>query len=76
MLCVPSLSVVSESAALRAVAHSAFLLLGFFWQEYWSGLPFPPSGMEHVSPVAPALAGGFSSPEPPGKPTATVEPSI
>ena len=38
---------------------------GFSRQEYWSGLPFPPSedlpdpGTEPVSPVAPALAGGF-----------------
>jgi len=35
--------------------------MGFFMQEYWSGLPFPPPGglpdpgMEPVSPVSPAL---------------------
>ena len=35
--------------------------MGFFRQEYWSGLPFPPPGdlpqpgMEPVSPVSPAL---------------------
>ena len=26
------------------VAHRAPLSLGFSWQEYWSGLPFPPPG--------------------------------
>ena len=37
----------------------------FSKQEYWSGLPFPPpedlldSGIEPVSIVSPALAGGF-----------------
>ena len=37
----------------------------FSRQEYWSGLPFPPPedlpdpGIEPVSPVSPALAGGF-----------------
>ena len=38
---------------------------GLPWREYWSGLPFPPSedlpnpGIEPVSLVSPALAGGF-----------------
>ena len=42
-------------------------------QEYWSGLPFPPPedlpdpGTE---PASPALAGGFFTTEPPGKPLA------
>ena len=37
----------------------------FSRQEYWSGLPFPPPedipdpGIELLSPVSPALAGGF-----------------
>ena len=41
----------------------------------WSGLPFPPPvdlpdpGIEQASPVSPTLAGGFSTTEPPGKPT-------
>ena len=45
--------------------------MGLFWQEYWNGLPHPPSGdctnpgFEHMSP---ALAGGFFTTEPPGKP--------
>ena len=46
----------------------------FYRQEYWSGLPFPPlgdlpnPGIEPASPVSTALAGGFSTTEPPGKP--------
>ena len=41
-------------------------------QEYWSGLPFPASGdlpdpgIEPVSLVSPALAGGFSTTASPG----------
>ena len=44
-------------------------------QEYWSGLPFPPSGdlshpgIESESPASPALAGGFFITEPSGNPT-------
>ena len=48
--------------------------MGFPRQEYWSGLPFPSPGdlsdpgIEPVSLAFPALAGGFFSTEPPGKP--------
>ena len=47
--------------ALWTVAHQAPLSMGFSRQEYWSGLPFPPSGnlpdprIELESPVSPAL---------------------
>ena len=47
---------------------------GIFQAEYWSGLPFPPPGdlpnpgSESLSPVAPALGGGFITTEPSGKP--------
>jgi hypothetical protein len=43
--------------------------MGFFKQEYWSGLPFPfPRGLPDsditsASLVSPALAGGFSTTE-------------
>ena len=56
------------------VAHKAPLSMGYFRQEYWSGLPFPPLGdlpdlgMEPESLVSPALAGRFFTTEPPGKP--------
>ena len=47
---------------------------GISQQEYWSGLPYPPSGglpnprVEPTSPVASALAGRFFTSEPLGKP--------
>ncbi|ELR53965.1 hypothetical protein M91_16140, partial [Bos mutus] len=43
----------------------ALLSMGFSRQEYWSGLPFPPPGdlpdlgIEPMSLISPALAGGF-----------------
>ena len=43
------------------VAHQAPLSMGFFRQEYWSGLPFPPPGdlpnpgIKPESPMSPAL---------------------
>ena len=50
------------------------LSMEFSRQEYWSGLPFPSLG-DHLNPgVKPtslaslALAGGFFTTEPPGKP--------
>ena len=53
------------------VTHQAPLSMEFFRQEYWSGWPFstpgdlPDPGIQHISP---ALAGGFFTTEPPGKP--------
>ena len=52
------------------------LSMGFPRQEYWSGLPFsspenfPNPGTE---PVSPALAGGFFTTEPLGKPSVCKE---
>ena len=46
----------------------------FSRQEYWSGLPFPPPGdlpnpgIKLTSSLTSALAGGFFTTEPPGKP--------
>ena len=34
-------SVISDSATTWTVAHQVSLSMGFFRQEYWSGLPFP-----------------------------------
>ena len=45
-------------ATLWTVACQASLSIGFSWQEYWSGLPFPsPGGLSHpgielASPVS------------------------
>ena len=53
--------------------------MGFSRQEYWGGLPFPPSGdlpdpvIEFASPVTPALAGRLFTTEPPWKPKAATE---
>ena len=47
--------------------------MGFFRQEYWSELPFPPPvdladpGIELMSPVIPAWQVDFSATEPSGK---------
>ena len=47
--------------------------MGFSRQEGWSGVPFPPpgdildTGIKPMSPVSPALAGGFFTTEPPGE---------
>ena len=66
-----SLSRVQLFATPWTVAHP---LSGFPRQEYRIGLPFPPSGdlpnpgIEPVSSVSPALAGGFFTTESPGKP--------
>ena len=55
------------------VAHQALLSMGFFRQEYLSGLSFPPPGglpdpgNEPTSPASPASAGRFFTTEPPGK---------
>ena len=40
-VCVHSRSVVSNSVTPWTVAPQAPLPMGFFRQEYWSGLPFP-----------------------------------
>ena len=55
------------------VAHQAPLSMGFSRQEYWSGLPclsprdLPDPGVEPMSFLSTALAGGFFTTEPPGK---------
>ena len=62
-------------ATLWTVALQAPLSTGFYRQEYWSGLPYPPSGClpetgtEPASLMPPALAAGSLTLIPPGKPT-------
>ena len=57
-----------------AIACQATLSMGFFRQEYWSGLPCPPPGdplkpgNEPMSPESPALQVDSLPIEPPGKP--------
>ena len=61
-----SLSCVRLFVTLWTVAYQAPLSIGFFRQEYWSGLPFSPLedlpnlGIELASPE---LAGGFFTDE-------------
>ena len=53
------------------VAHQAPPSIVFPRQESWSGLPFPSPGDlpdPGIEPASPALAGGFFTTEPPGKP--------
>ena len=58
---------------LWTVAHQAPLSIGFSRQEYWSGLSCPPPGdlsdpgIDPVSLMSSALAGGSLPPAPPGK---------
>ena len=58
-----------------AVAHQAPLSMEFPRQEHWGVLPLPPPGdlphpgIKPLSPSPPALAGGFFTTEPSGKPS-------
>ena len=64
-------SVVSDSETTWTVARQAPLSMGFFWQAYSSGLPFPPPGNLSDSGIepgaSPALAGRFFTIAPSGK---------
>ena len=54
------------------IACQAPLFMGFSRQEYRSGLPCPPPGNlpnPGMEPTSPALAGGFFTTEPSGKPS-------
>ena len=68
---VNSLSRVRLLVTPWTVAHQAPLSMEFPRQEYWSGLPFPSPGdlpNPRVEPSSPALADGFFTTAPPGKP--------
>ena len=57
---------MTDSGTPRTVVCQASLVMGFSRQEYWSGWSCPPPGdlpnpgIEPISPVSPALAGGCS----------------
>ena len=67
-------SAVRLIATPWTLVHQTPLSMGFSRQEYWSGLLFPPSGdlpnpeIKPGSPESPALASGFFTSEPSGKP--------
>ena len=60
----------NSSVTACTVTHEAPLSMGFSRQEYWSGLPFSPGDLPDsgIEPASPALASGFFTTEPPGKP--------
>ena len=67
-MCVLARSVVSDSATPGTVARQAPLPMGFFRQEYWSGLPFLLQGTFTTQGMNLHLLGLFFTSEPPGKP--------
>ena len=78
LICVLSCSAVSVSATTWTVAHQVSVSMEFSRQEYWSGLPLsspgdlPDPGIEPAFLASPALAGGFFTTEPSGKPCFSV----
>ena len=67
---VKSLSHVRLFATLWTVAHQDPLSMGFFRQEYWSGLSFPSPGDlpdPGIEPGSPTLEVDALTSEPPGK---------
>ena len=76
-MCVCVLSCIWVFATPWTVTCEAPLSMGFYRQEYWSGLPFPSlgdpcdSGTEPTSFVSPALAGRSLTTVLPGKPQRT-----
>ena len=68
---VKLLSRVRLFATPWTIAKQVPLSMGFSRQEHWRGLPFPPPGDlpdPGIEPSSPALAGGFFTTEPRGKP--------
>ena len=66
---VKSLSRVWLFVTSWTVAYQASPSMGFFRQEYWSGLPFPPPGDlpdPGIEPRSPALEADTLTSEPPG----------
>ena len=56
---------------VKSEREVAPISMQFSMQEYWIPFPFPPPGDlpdPGTEPVSPALAGGFFTTEPPGKP--------
>ena len=61
-----------EASKPRGPWPGSPLSIGFPRQEYWSGLSLPSSGdvlNQGIKSLSPALAGGFFTTQPPGKPS-------
>ena len=73
-VCTQLLNHIRLFATPWTIAHQTPWSMTFSKQEYCNGLlfptpgDFPHSGIKPRSPVSPALAGGFFTTEPPGKP--------
>ena len=68
---VKLLSRVQLFATPWTVAHQAPPSMGFSWQEYWGGLPFPSPGNllnPRIEPRSPTLEADALTSEAPGKP--------
>ena len=69
--CLPACCQVRLFEIPWTAAHQPPLSMAFPRQEYWSRLPFPPPrdlSKPEIKPTPHTLAGGFFTPEPPGKP--------
>ena len=67
-VCVCACSVISDFGNC-CLPDSSVYSTGFYRQEYWSGLPFPPPrnlSNPGIKPASPVLAGRFFTTEPPG----------
>ena len=68
LCCAQMLTCVQPLVIPWTVALQAPLSLGFFWKEYWSGLPFlslghlPDPGIKHTFLASSSLAGRFVTP--------------
>ena len=70
-VCAKSLQLCTTLCNPMDVTRQAPLSVGFSRQEYWSKLTFPPPGdlpNPGIKSASPALAGGFFTTKPPGKP--------
>ena len=66
---------MSDSLWLHVITHPVPLSMGFPRQEYWNELPFPfPGNLPNpgIKLMSPALADGFFTVEPTGKPKCVV----
>ena len=71
IVCMHVCSAVSNSATPWTLAHQVPPFRRFPRQEYWNGWPFPSPGDlpdPEIEPTSLALADGFFTTEPPGKP--------
>ena len=73
--CMLSRSVESTLCNPMDCSHQAPLSMGFFRQEYWSGLQFPPGDLPNpgIESVSPASTGEFFTTDSAGKPREPID---